>query len=78
MFFFSLPAAKYKEKYEKEHKILTLKQILQRLQVALSQVTAGNTAENVLNEITQIIYSLYRAREITKKVYNSIMNSIKL
>ena len=52
--------------------------MIQRLPIALAQVTAGNTSENVLNEIRQIIYSLYQAKEITKKVYNNIMNSIKL
>ena len=52
--------------------------MLQRLQIALAQVKAGNTSENLLNEIRQIIYPLYWAKEITKKVYNSIMNSIKL
>ena len=45
--------------------------------IVLAQVTAGITSENLINEITQIIYSLYRAKEITKKVYNNIMNSIK-
>ena len=42
------------------------------------KVKAGNTSENVLNEIHQIIYFLYQVNEITKKVYNNIMNSIKL
>ena len=46
--------------------------------MCLEQVTASNTTENLLNEIKKIIYSLYRAKEITKKVYNNIMNSIKL
>ena len=50
----------------------------QRLPIALSQVKAGSTSENVLNEIRQIIYSLYQQKEITKKVYNNIMNSIKV
>ena len=59
-------------------KILTPKQTFQRLPIAFAQVKAGNTSENLLNEIRQIIYSLYRAKEITKKVYNNIMNSIKL
>ena len=59
-------------------KILTPEQMLQRLPIALAQVKTGNTSENLLNEIRQIIYSLYRAKEITKKVYNNIMNSIKL
>ena len=58
--------------------MLTPKQMLQRLLTALAQVKAGNTSENLLNEIRQIIYSLYRAKEITKKVYNNIINSIKL
>ena len=61
----------------KHLKILTPKQMLQRLPITLAQVKAGNTAENLLNEIRQIIYSLYRAKEITKKVYNNIMNSIQ-
>ena len=52
--------------------------MLQRLPIALAQVKAGNTSENLLNEIRQIIYSLYQAKEITKKVYSNIMNSIKV
>ena len=52
--------------------------MLQRLQIALAQVKAGNTSENLLNAIRQIIYCLYQAKEITKKVYNNIMNSIKI
>ena len=52
--------------------------MLQRLPISLEQVKAGNTSENLLNEIFQIIYTLYRSKEITKKVYNNIMNLIKL
>ena len=52
--------------------------MLQRLPIALAQLKAGNTSEDVLTEIRQIIYSLYRATGITKKVYNNIINSIKL
>ena len=52
--------------------------MLQRLSIVLAQVNAGNISENLLNEIRQIIYSLYRAKEITKIVYNNIMNSTKL
>ena len=58
--------------------MLTPKHMLQRLQTALAQVKAGNTYENLLNEIRQIIYSLYRIKEVTKNVCNNIMNSIKL
>ena len=59
-------------------KILSPIQILQRLPIALAQVKADNTSENLLNEIRQIIYPLYQAKEITKKVCNNIMNFIKL
>ena len=59
-------------------KILTNKQMLQRLPIAFAQIKAGNTSENLLNEIKQIIYSLYWAKEITKKVYNNIVNSRNL
>ena len=52
--------------------------MLQRLLIALAQVKSGNTSENLLNEMKQIINSLYREKEITKKVYTNMMNSIKL
>ena len=45
---------------------------------ALAQVKAGNNSESLLNEIRQIVYSLYRSKEITKKVYNNIINSVKV
>ena len=41
--------------------------MLQRLPIALAQVKASNTSGNLLNEVGQIIYSLYRAKEITKR-----------
>ena len=59
-------------------KVLTPNQMLKRLPIALAQVKAGNNSESLLNEIRQIVYSLYRSKEITKKVYNNIINSIKL
>ena len=52
--------------------------MLQRLPKTLTQVQAFNTSEDLLNEIQQVIYSLYQANEINKKVYNNIMISIKL
>ena len=48
-------------------KILTPKQMLQRLPVALAQVKAGNNSESFLNEIRQIVYFLYQSKGITKK-----------
>ena len=45
--------------------------------ISFAQVKAGNTSENLLTEICQIIYSLYWEKEITKKVYQNIMDSIQ-
>ena len=59
-------------------KILTPKQMLQRLSIALAQVKAGNNSESLLNEIRQIINSLYQSKQITKKVYNNMINSIQI
>ena len=56
-------------------KILTPKQMLQILPIALVQVKPGNNSESLLNEIRQIVYSLYQSKEITKKVYNNIIKS---
>ena len=66
------------EVVNKQLKILTPNQMLKRLPIALAQVKAGNNSESLLNEIRQIVYSLYRSKEITKKVYNNIINSIKV
>ena len=59
-------------------KILTPKQMLRRLPIALAQVKAGNISENLLNEIRQSVYSLYHSKQITKKVYNNIIKSINI
>ena len=58
-------------------KILTPKQMLQRLPIALAQVKAGNNSERLLNEIRQIVFSLYQSKQITKKVYNNLIKSIR-
>ena len=68
----------YKTKQETGLKILTPKQMLQRLPIALAQIKALNNSKNPLNEIRQIVYSLYQSKEITKKVYNNIIRSIQL
>ena len=39
---------------------------------------AGNTSKDLLNEVRQVIYSLCRAEEITKKIYNNTKISIKI
>ena len=66
------------ERYGKGLKILTPNQMLKRLPIALAQVKVGNNSESLLNEIRQIVHSLYLLKEITKTVYNNIINSIKV
>ena len=74
-----LSDANFNAKHEgKGLKILTPKQMLQRLPIALAQVKAGNNSENLLNKIIQIVHSLYQSKEITKKVYNNITDSIQI
>ena len=57
-------------------KMLIPRQMLQRLPIALAQVKAGNNSKKLLNEIRQIVYSLYQSKEITKKVYNNLTKSL--
>ena len=80
LIFFSLIVCetKYKSIHGEVVKILNAKQMFQRLQTALAQVKAGNTSGNLLNNIRQIIYSLHWPKEITIKVCNNTMNSIKV
>ena len=68
--------AKQNKTEGKRLKILPPKQMLQRLPIALAQAKAGNNSESLLNEIRKIVYSLYQSKQITKKVYNSIIKSI--
>ena len=70
--------AKYRATKGTGLKILTPKQMLQRLPIALAQVKAGNNSESLLNEIRQIVYSFYQSKQITKKVYNNIIKSINI
>ena len=70
--------SKHSETKGKGLTILTPKQMLQRIPIALAQVKAGNNSENLLNEIRQIVYSLYQSKQITEKVYNNIIKSIKV
>ena len=58
-------------------KILSPKQMLQRLPIALAKVKDGKVSDILLNKIRQIVYSLYQSKHITKKVCNSINRLIK-
>ena len=58
-------------------KILTNKQMLNRLPILLAQIQAGSNSIKLKNEIRQILYSLYRSKVLTKTVYNDLIKSIR-
>ena len=57
-------------------KILTNKQMFNRLPILLVQIQAGNNSIKLKNETRQILYSLYRSKALTKTVYNKFIKSI--
>ena len=57
-------------------KILTPNQMLSRLPISLAQLQAGNNSEKLKNEIRQLLYSLYRSKNMTKQVHNNLINYI--
>ena len=63
-------------KSDKGLKILTNKQMVNRLPILLAQIEAGNNSIKLKNEARQILYSLYRSKVLTKTVYNNLIKSI--
>ena len=57
-------------------KILTPDQMLSRLPISLAQLQAGNNSEKLKNEIRQLLYSLYRSKNLTKTIYKHLINFI--
>ena len=57
-------------------KILIPNQMLSRLPITLAELKAGNNSEKLKNEIRQLLYSLYRSKNMTKQVYNNLINYI--
>ena len=57
-------------------KILTPNQMLSRLPISLAQLNAGNNSEKLKNEIRQLLYSFYRSKKLTKKMYKSLIDII--
>ena len=80
--FNNYPRKKSRHIYESKQgtglKILNPEQMLQRLPRAFTQIKAGNNSKTLLNEIRQMVCSLYQTKQITKKVYNCIIKSIKI
>ena len=50
--------------------------MISRLPILLAQLKAGNNSNKLKNEIRQLLYSLYRSKNLSKKIYNSLMNTI--
>ena len=69
-------AAQRKNQDVKGLKILTPNQMLSRLPITLAQLKAGNSFEKLKNEIRQILYSLYRSKQLTKQIYKSLTDII--
>ena len=69
-------AAERRNIERKALKILTPNQMLSRLPITLAQLKAGNNSEKRENEIRQLLYSLYRSKNLTKKFYKSLVNII--
>ena len=67
----------YKSNERKGLKILTPKQVFQRLRIAYAQVKAGNNSENLLSEIRQIVYSLYQSKNIKWILYLKTQKIVK-
>ena len=70
------PAAKRRNQERHRLKILTPDQILSRLPVTLTQLKKGNNSQNLKNKIRQLLYSLYRSKNLTKQFYKILVNII--
>ena len=60
----------------KDIKILTPNQMLGRLPISLAKLQAGNNSQKLKIEIRQLLYSLYRLKNMTKQVYNNLIKLI--
>ena len=57
-------------------KIMTTKQIITSLPILLVQLNAGNNSQKMKNKIRQIVYSVYRSKNLSKTIYNNLINTI--
>ena len=71
-------AAERRNQQGQGREILTPNQMLSRLPISLAQLQAGNNSEKLKNETRQLLYSLYRSKNMTKQVYNNLMKPIRI
>ena len=57
-------------------KILTPNQMLNRLPIALAQLQAGDNSKKLKSEIRQLLYYLYRSKNMTEQIYQSLVSII--
>ena len=71
---------KFNKQYQEGQgiKILTPNQMLSRLPISLVQLKAGNNLEKLKNETRQLLYFLYRSKNMTKQVYNNLIKPYEL
>ena len=50
--------------------------MLNTLPIALAQLQVGNNSNKLKNEIRQLLYSLYRSKNMTKQIYKSLIGII--
>ena len=65
-----------KQQQETGIKILTPNQLFSRSLILLSQLKVENDSGKLQDQITQLLYSLYRSKKLTKKLYNSFLDII--
>ena len=75
MIFIILKSGSDTSKKSERLKIVTNKQMFNRLLILLAQIEAGNNSIKLKNETRQILYSLYRSKALTKTVYNKLIKS---
>ena len=66
----------YAEQRGQRLKFLTPSPMLSRLSISLAQLNAGNNSEKPKSEIRQLLYSLYRSKQLTKQIYKSLIDII--
>ena len=69
-------AAERRNQQRQRQKILTPDQMLSRSAITSAQLKAGNNSQKLINEIRQLLYSLYRSKKLTKTIYNHLINAI--
>ena len=57
-------------------KVLTPNQMLSRLPITLALLKAGNNFEKLINEIRQLLYSLYRSKKLTKQLHKCLIKAV--